>query len=202
MALDNEMGKYLSSLNLSQGDAVDVSICQKLDLDPEEGRPEYHAFRLEVNLPGEVQRYIKIARALASTGSRVLSEDHEEALDKERIKRALKGVSIDTDHGILAPFSKVPNPNLENRMLSQSVVYVFSGFVGYAAAINDAIAYEDGKSGLTIMKRPIDQIFFDELVPLISGIFREYKDLTIEGARRLKNDSGKFFTLDEEPSQD
>jgi len=202
MALDNEMELYLSSLKLSRGDAVEVSIRQKLAIDPEEGRPEYHLFELKVNLPGDAQEYIPIAKVVTPPRTQILSEDHEEALDKERIKRALKEVSIDTNQGILAPFSKVPDDDLENRMLSQSVVYVFSGFVSYAAAINDAIAYEDEKSGLTVMKRPIDQIFFDELIPLVSGIFREYKDLALDGVRRLKKNSGQFFTLDEEPSQE
>ena len=95
---------------------------------------------------------------------------------------------------VLAPFSTSPLTELERRMSSNSVVYVFSGLIEYAQAVHQQIQDDKGSAALFANKHPFSTLLLDEAHKLVQNTFQGYQvktDRDLQGFRHFPGISSR-----------
>ena len=95
---------------------------------------------------------------------------------------------------VLAPFSTSPLAELERRMSSNSVVYVFSGLIEYAQAVHQQIQDDTGSTILFANKHPLSTLLLDEAHRLVQNTFQGYQvktDRDLQGFRHFPGISSR-----------
>ncbi len=95
---------------------------------------------------------------------------------------------------VLAPFSTSPLIELERRMSSNSIVYVFSGLIEYAQAVHQRIQDDKGGAALFANEHHLNTLLLDEAHRLVQGTFQGYQIKTerdLQGFRHVQSISSR-----------
>jgi hypothetical protein len=187
--LDRVLGRY----NLKQGDKVDVSLSAITHTSGDElnERGTTWSFRLDLKVNDiEKGRPIGLADVLRAPNESVnYGTCSIELLDVVAAMRDLRLVGRPPTH-ILEPFMDVPPVGLEDKMSSDGIFYVFSGFIEYARAIASRIKSEEEDAALFRGRVHLTPQMIDRLYQQSEDVYTGYRDFTISDLRSFESATG------------
>ncbi|MBT3406298.1 hypothetical protein HN419_03960 [Candidatus Woesearchaeota archaeon] len=186
------LDKVLESYDLRPGDNVDISLSANTLTPSEElnKRGSTWTFRLELRVNDKDRgRPIDLADVLrAPDESLDYGKSSVPLLDVVAAMKYLGIVGAPTH--ILEPFMDIPPIGLEDKMSSDSILYVFSGLVEYARAIAERIKPAEGDAALFRGKVQLTPRILDRLYSQVEDIYKGPKDFAMDDLRNLEAASG------------
>ena len=175
------IGDYLSDIPLQQGKNVGMALSAELITDGWEEKQAHlrlRSYDISVLITVEEKQYpIPLARVMKANRRGIAYGTKEEELLEVSQRVQELGVSRGA---ILGGFFEMPPLGLEQAMSSNSILYVFDGFIQYAEAVGERIGLEHGEK-IRISGYEMGSVEVGKLGDVVKQtMFKGYRDRVLE----------------------